>query len=179
MAAEDIAAALQRVETVLRRRPEAGLHDDSQAVARWSGGLRVATSHANGTEVPTDMPGEYGGGGDRITPGWLVRAGFASCVATSIAMRAVRERIALESLEVRVDSRSDARGMMDVPEADGTPVNAGPLGMDLVVRIAAPGVAAERLRTLVEESHRGSPMSAAIQLPVPVALRVEVAEEAR
>ena len=176
MAAEDIAAALQRVEAVLRRRPEAGFHEDSQAVARWSGGLTVVASHANGTEVPTDMPGEFGGSGDRVTPGWLLRAGFASCVATRIAMGAATERIELAQLEVRVDSHSDARGMLDVAEADGTPVNAGPLDMQLWVRISAPGVAPERLRTLVEESHRCSPMSSAIQLAVPVTLRVEVGD---
>jgi uncharacterized OsmC-like protein len=176
MAAEDIAAALQRVEAVLRRRPEAGLHEDSQAVARWTGGLTVLASHANGTQVPTDMPGEFGGGGDRVTPGWLLRAGFASCVATRIAMGAATEGIELEQLEVRVDSRSDARGMLDVAEADGTPVNAGPLEMQLSVRIAAPGIAPQRLRALVEESHRCSPMSAAVQLPVPVSLRIEVGD---
>lgn len=176
MAAEDIAAAMQRVEAVLRRRPEAGFHEDSQAVARWTGGLGVIASHANGTEVPTDMPGEFGGSGDRVTPGWLLRAGFASCVATRIAMGAAAERIELAQLEVRVDSHSDARGMLDVAEADGTPVNAGPLDMQLWVRISAPGVAPERLRTLVEESHRCSPMSSAIQLAVPVTLRIEVGD---
>lgn len=176
MAAEDIAAALQRVEAVLRRRPEAGLHEDSQAVARWTGGLTVLASHANGTQVPTDMPGEFGGGGERVTPGWLLRAGFASCVVTCIAMGAAAEGIELEELEVRVDSHSDSRGLMGIADADGTPVNAGPLDMQLSVRISAPGVAPERLRTLVEKSHRCSPMSSAVQLPVPVALLVEVGE---
>ncbi|MBT2322283.1 OsmC family protein [Variovorax paradoxus] len=176
MAAEDIAAALERAETVLRRRPEAGLHEDSQAVARWTGGLGMVASHANGTEVLTDMPGEFGGSGERITPGWLLRAGFASCVATCIAMSAARQRIELEALEVRVDSRSDARGLLDLAEADGRPVNAGPLDMQLLVRISAPGVASERLRTLVEESHRCSPMSSAVQLAVPVSLCIEVGE---
>lgn len=174
MAAEDIAAALQRVEAVFRRRPEAGLHEDSQAVARWTGGLGVISSHANGTKVATDMPGEFGGIGEQVTPGWLLRAGLASCVATRIAMGAATEQIELEALEVRVDSRTDSRGMLDIAQADGTPVNAGPLDMQLVVRISAPGVAPERLRALVEESHRCSPMSSAIQFPVPVALRIEV-----
>ena len=79
MATQDIAAALQRVEAVLTRRPEAGVHDDSPAAARWQGGTRVVASHANGTEVASDMPGEFGGTGDLITPGWLFRAGLASC----------------------------------------------------------------------------------------------------
>jgi uncharacterized OsmC-like protein len=176
MPAQDIAAALQRVETVLRRRPEAGFHADSQAVARWAGGLRVVASHANGTQAATDMPGEFGGGGSDVTPGWLLRAGVASCVATRIAMGAAQQQLALSALEVRVDSHSDARGMLDVADGDGRPVNAGPLDMQLRVRIAGAGVAPERLRALVEESHRCSPMSAALQLAVPMSLHVEVSD---
>ena len=61
MATEDLAAALQRAETVLRRRPDMGLHDDAPATARWDGDTRVVASHANGTQVSTDMPGELGG----------------------------------------------------------------------------------------------------------------------
>ena len=177
MAAEDdIATALQRVEAALRRRPEAGYHADSQAVARWTGGLRVVASHSNGTQAATDMPSEFGGSGDKITPGWLLRAGVASCVATRIAMGAAQQKIDLDALEVRVDSHSDARGMLDVADADGSLVNAGPLDIELRVRISAPGVAPERLRTLVEESHRCSPMSAALQIAVPMTLHVEVSD---
>jgi hypothetical protein len=39
MAAQDIAAALQRVEPVLRRRPESGLHGDSPATACIGAGI--------------------------------------------------------------------------------------------------------------------------------------------
>ena len=81
MAAQDLAAALERVQSVLRRRPETGLHDDAPATARWDNGLRVVSHHANGTQVPTDMPSEFGGTGDHVTPGWLLRAGrrFVHC----------------------------------------------------------------------------------------------------
>ena len=72
-----------------------GMHDDAPATARWRGGTRVVTSHANGIEIPTDMPGELGGSGDRVTPGWLFRAGLASCAATRIAMGAAAEGIEL------------------------------------------------------------------------------------
>jgi uncharacterized OsmC-like protein len=176
-AQQDVAAALRRMETVLRRHPETGHHADSQAVARWTGGLKVTASHANGTEAATDMPEAMGGDGAAVTPGWLLRAGVASCVATRIAMGAAQQQIALKTLEVSVDSHSDARGMLDVADADGHAVNAGPLDMALRVRISAAGdVAPERLRTLVEQSHRSSPMSAALQLAVPLTLQVEVGE---
>jgi uncharacterized OsmC-like protein len=176
MAAAEIAAAWQRTTSVLRRRPEAGLHDDAPATARWSGGTRVVTEHANGTQVETDMPREMGGSGDRVSPGWLLRAGMASCTATRIAMAAAAEGIELQALEVLASSRSDARGLLGMADADGAAISAGPRDMRLLVRIAAHGVPAQRLQALVEESYRCSPMARAVQDAVPVALHIEIAD---
>jgi uncharacterized OsmC-like protein len=161
---------------VLRRRPEAGLHDDAPATARWSGGTRVVTEHANGTQVETDMPKEMGGSGDRVSPGWLLRAGMASCTATRIAMAAAAEGIELQALEVLASSRSDTRGLLGMADADGEAISAGPRDMQLLVRIAAHGVPAQRLQALVEESYRCSPMARAVQDAVPVALHIEIAD---
>ena len=174
MAAEQIAAAWRRSESLLQRRPEAGLHEDSTATARWDGGLRIAASHANGTQVLTDMPAELGGGGDRVTPGWLLRAGFASCTATRIAMAAAAEQIELQALEVSASSRSDLRGLLGMADAGGTRVDAGPRDVEMRVRISARGVPEQRLRALVEESYRCSPMARALTNAVPVALRIEI-----
>ena len=174
MRTQEIAAAMQRVEAVLQRRPEAGLHDDAPAAARWTHGTRVVTSHANGVQLPTDMPTELGGSGDQVTPGWLFRAGIASCAATTVALAAARADVQLSLLEVRTGSRSDARGLLGLPEADGTPVCAGPVEVQLDVRIAAPGMAPERLRALVEDALKRSPMPNALVRPTPMALRIEV-----
>lgn len=95
MAAADIAKALQRVESVLRRRPDSGLNDDAPATARWDGGTRMVANHPSGKQVLTDMPAEIGGSGDQVTPGWLFRAALASCTATRIAMAAAAQGIAL------------------------------------------------------------------------------------
>jgi uncharacterized OsmC-like protein len=174
MAAQEIAAALQRLKSVLRRRPQAGLHDDAAATAHWDGGMRVIACHDNGTKVLTDMPRELGGSGDQVTPGWLLRAGFASCTATCIGMAAAAEGIALQTLEVQARSRSDTRGMLGLAGVDGEPVNAGPRDMQMLVRISAHGVSEQRLRVLVEESYRCSPMACALEDRVPVALRIEI-----
>lgn len=163
MAAKDVAAAMQRAQAVFQRRPEAGLHDDSVAKASWSGGTRIVSSHANGTQVSTDMPGELGGTGDRVTPGWLFRAGIASCSATAIAMVAASEEIELTSLEVQASSRSDARGLLGMVEADGRPVYAGVRDVQLHVRIAASNATSERLRALVGKSLQRSPMGTTIE----------------
>jgi uncharacterized OsmC-like protein len=176
MATQDIAAALRRVHAVLQRRPETGLEDDSVATVRWNGGLRTIASHANGRQTATDVPVELGGGGDQVTPGWLLRAGVASCTATSIAIAAAAEGVELDMLEVRVSSRSHTCGMLGIAGADGTPVYAGPTDMRMDVKIAARGVPAQRLRTLVEEAQRRSPMARAVEDAVPVALHIDIDE---
>jgi uncharacterized OsmC-like protein len=174
MASQQIAAAMQRVESVLKRRPEVGLHDDAPATARWESGTRVVSSHANGTRLLTDMPTELGGSGEQVTPGWLFRAGLASCLATRIAMGAAVAGFELAMLEVLASSRSDARGIFGMSEASGEPVCAGPRDIQVLVRIAAPGVSPERLRFLIEESNRCSPVSAAARDEVPMTLCIEV-----
>jgi uncharacterized OsmC-like protein len=174
MSMHEVAAAMQRVETVLRRRPEAGVHDDAPATASWQSGTRVVASHANGTTVSTDMPAEFGGSGDRVSPGWLFRAGMAACASTTIAMQAARLGVALSALEVQARSRSDSRGLLGMTDATGEAVPAGPLAIELSVRIAAPGVEPEKLRELVESSYRCSPIPDAVRRATPLDLHVEV-----
>jgi uncharacterized OsmC-like protein len=175
MGMPEIAAALERVRNVLRRRPETGLHDDSVSVARWQGGLRIVASHANGTSIETDMPGEFGGSGDRVTPGWLFRSGVGACAATTIVTSAAAQGIELDTLEVSVRSRSDSRGMLGIAGAGGQPVSAAPQDLTLHVRIAAAGVAPDRLRALVAEGCRCSPIPSAVQQALPLAIEVETA----
>jgi organic hydroperoxide reductase OsmC/OhrA len=176
MSAQEVAAALQRAEAILQRRPGAGVHPEAPATARWEGGTRIVASHANGSRMATDMPTELGGAGNDVdvTPGWLFRAGFASCAATCIAMGAAARGIELESLEVTASSRSDLRGLLGMTDADGTPVYAGPRDVELVVRVRAPGVDPDRLRELIEERYRCSPISSAVSSAMPVDLRIVV-----
>ena len=175
MTTQQLAAALQRAEAALRRRPAMGLHDDAPAVARWQTGTRVVAQHANGAQIPTDMPQELGGSGDQVTPGWLFRAGLASCAATTIAMAAARAGIELSNLEVRAASRSDTRGLLAMAGADGETVSATPSDLQVQVRIGAPGVEPARQRSLVEASCRCSPVPNAVREAVAVDLRIEVA----
>ena len=151
-----------------------GLHDEAPATARWQGGTRVVASHANGAQMATDMPSELGGAGKDVTPGWLFRAGFASCTATCIAMGAAAKGIELTTLEVRAMSRSDLRGLFGMAELSGERVPAGPRDVRLVVKIAARGVDAQQLRSLVEQSYCCSPISSAVREAVPVEVDIEI-----
>jgi uncharacterized OsmC-like protein len=174
MTTATIATALERVRSVLARRPEAALHADDPAIARWEQGLRVVSRHARGTHIATDMPRELGGEGQEVTPGWLLRAALASCLATRIAVEAVEREIVISQLEVVASSESDARGLFGMTDAAGERIPPGPLAVQLRVRIAAANVSAETLRTLIEESHRCSPMRCAVESSVPVSLAVDV-----
>jgi uncharacterized OsmC-like protein len=117
-----------------------------------------------------------GGTGDQVTAGWLMRAALAACTATRIAMSAAAVGIELTTLELLATSRSDTRGILGMTESDGSPIGAGPQDLRLHVTIAAHGVPAEKLRALVEESHRCSPVPCALQEQTPVELQVEVAD---
>jgi uncharacterized OsmC-like protein len=170
-----IADAIRRVETVLRRKPEAGQHDDAPATARWKSGARFVASHPNGAQVATDMPTELGGSGDQVTPGWLFRAGLAACSATSILMAAAAEGIELTVLEVDAGSRSDTRGLLGMSGVGGEAVYGGPGDVTLHVRIAAAGVEPERLRDVVRTGVARSPVPNVVTHATPLDLRIEVA----
>jgi uncharacterized OsmC-like protein len=174
MATQAISFAVNRVKAVLQRRPEVGLHDDPLATARWQGGFRVESSGPNDTVILTDMPSELGGSGDQVTPGWLFRASLASCLASSIALRAVSEGIELEVLEVQASSRSDARGLFGMADTGGNQVSAEPFDVQLRVRIVAAGVAPDRLRSLVEQSEQCSPIPSAVRHAVPLTVTVDL-----
>ncbi|RZL32350.1 MAG: OsmC family peroxiredoxin, partial [Rubrivivax sp.] len=131
MALHQIAAALERVAAVMRKRPDLALHDDTPARVRWEGGLRVAAVHDNGLRIETDMPRELGGSGEGGTPGWLLRAGTASCAVTCIVMNAAAQGVELLALDAWVSSRSDTRGLLGLAGEDGQAVAAAPVAMTL------------------------------------------------
>lgn len=174
MTMQVIASAVQRVESAFQRRPEAGVHDDAPAVARWVSGARVVTSHTDGIQVLTDMPKELGGSGDQVTPGWLFRAGLAACAATSITLAAATKGVALDALKVHVGSRSDARGLLGMLEPTGEPVFAGPFDVELRVQIAASNTTPEDLRDMVESCLRHSPIPCALTHAIPFALHIDI-----
>ena len=78
------------------------------------------------------------------------------------------------SLEAHASSRSDLRGLVGVAAPDGRTVPAGPLAIDLHVRIGAPGVDADTLRALVAATPGCSPVTCAVEQPLAVGLHVEV-----
>lgn len=172
--AAEIGAAIERAREAFRRRPEAAMHEDAPALARWVGGVQVAIAHPNGQQVQTDMPKQLGGSGEHVTAGWLLRSALAGCLTTTLVMAAAARGIALDRVEVRASSRSDARGILGVATADGMRVDPGPHDLQLEVHIAAAGVPAEQLRALVQEADALSAVSAAVRNGLMHPVRVEI-----
>lgn len=165
-----IARALRRVEEAFARKPALAVHDDTPARARWDGGLQARVELPGGGTLQTDLAPVMGGDGAGVPPGWLMRAGLASCLASAVALRAARLGITLRRLELQVHSVSDARGLLG-SEAD---VCAGPLSLRLDVAIEADGVDEATLRGLVAWADAHSPVSDALRRAIDPQLRVEV-----
>ena len=120
--------------------------------------------------VRTDMVASVGGTGSAPSPGWLLRAAEASCVATLIAMRAAMLGVRLTSVEVTVDSESDDRGLLGMDDS----VPAGPLSGRVIVRIAGDGVDASTLDTIARWGVKHCPVCDALERAVPIETVVEV-----
>jgi uncharacterized OsmC-like protein len=166
----DIATKIAGAREYLQAHRDEARYRDTAATAVVEDGLRVRATGPAGAEVVTDMSPGIGGAGSAPSPGWLFRAADASCIATLIAMRAAEQEIALDKLEVTVDSESDDFGILGIDEA----VPAGPLSMLVQVRLAAADIPEDRLRDLVAWGVAHCPVCDAAKRAVPVETRVEV-----
>jgi uncharacterized OsmC-like protein len=170
MGESEIATKLAAARTYLRSNREDARYRDSPATATVEGGLRVRTTDPAGAEIVSDMTEGVGGGGTAPSPGWLLRAANASCIATLIAMRAAEEAVELKGLQVTVDSESDDYGILGLDEA----VPSGPLSMRVVVRVGSASASEDRVRAIVAWGVAHCPVCDAVKRAVPVDVVVEV-----
>jgi uncharacterized OsmC-like protein len=94
---------------------------------------------------------------------------MASCTATTIAMRAARLGITLESLKVTVHSESDARGLAGI---DG--VSTALSGMRMSIEISGDNVSDQQLRDLAEIGEAQSPVNCTLRERPPLAIEVSL-----
>lgn len=162
-------ASLERAQRLFLEKPAAAKKPNAMATAVWRDGLSCEIAGPAGEKAVTDMPEPMGGSGAAPNPGWLLRAGMASCAATAIAMRAALSGVELRLLEVNVQSESDARGLVGIPDV---PTTLG--GMRMSIRIGADGVDAATLRELAAWGETHSPVSRTLRERPPVAVEVVV-----
>lgn len=168
MTHERIRQAIERATEYLSEHPADARSTDSVALATIVDGLVVRVSGPNGETLTTDMVPSVGGTASAPSPGWLLRAAEASCVATVIAMRAATLQIELDVLEVSVDSESDDRGILGIDAS----VPAGPLSGRVRVRIVAEGVPPAALDEIARWGVAHCPVCDALEREVPVTTEV-------
>jgi uncharacterized OsmC-like protein len=169
----DIAKAIAEARSYLTTNPAEARYRDGGAPASVEGGLRVRVVGPDGATLVTDMVTGIGGGGSAPSPAWMFRAGYASCVATLIAMRAAEDGFSIEGLQVSVDSESDDQGILGI----SAEVPAGPLSMRVVVRspTRTDGGDLGRIRAAIEAAVARCPVHDAVVRAVPVEVVIEMA----
>ena len=160
--------ALERAHRVFLDKPSAARKPNAMATAVWRDGLRCEVAGPGG-ERGTDMPEAMGGKGVGSNPGWLLRASMASCAATAIAMRAAMLGIELRSLEVTVESESDARGLVGIA---GIPTALD--GIRMTIKIGADSVPEPQLRELAAWGEAHSAVSCTLRERPQVAVEIAV-----
>jgi uncharacterized OsmC-like protein len=166
------------IEYLTNNRAEAK-YTDSPATARLAppDGLAVEVTGPDNARLKTDMPRSVGGANTAPSPGWILRAAEASCIATLIGMRAAQLQVALQEVEVTVDSESDDYGILGIRDD----VPAGPLSTRVTVRINAAPPATDAattptlLREIVDWAIVHCPVIDAVRRAVPVNLEVTIA----
>ncbi len=164
----DIATAIAAARTWVTSNRAEARYRDGAASAVIEDGLRTRVTAPDGASVVTDMSEGIGGGATAPSPGWLLRAANASCIATLIAMRAAELGVRLDGLEVVVDSESDDAGILDVDAS----VPAGPLSMRVVVRVDGASVPDADVREIVAWGVAHCPVCDAIKRALPVTVEV-------
>jgi uncharacterized OsmC-like protein len=164
-----IAEAVANATSHLTEHPGEARYRDSAAVARLVDGLRVDVRGADDSSLRTDMPKGIGGTATAPSPGWILRAAIASCVASLVAIRAAVLGWELASIEVSVDSESDDRGILGM--ADDIP--AGPLSTRIAVSVEAPGKARREVEGLIRWAVDHCPSSDAMRRAVPLEVVIE------
>ena len=155
--------ALAQATAYLTTHPSEARYTDSAATAVLESGLAVTVQGPNGASVATDMPKSVGGGDGTPSPGWLLRAAQASCLATLIAMRAAQLGIELGRIEVVVDSESDDRGILGLDDS----VPAGPLSSRARVRIVRTELPPGQLNAIIRWAELHCPVQDAVSRAIP------------
>jgi uncharacterized OsmC-like protein len=163
-----IAESVAKASAYLTEHPEEARYRDSSALARIESGLLVTVSGPAGESLRTDMPLGIGGTATAPSPGWLLRAAAASCVASLIAIRAAATNVTLGSVEVEVDSESDDRGILGLDDA----IPAGALSTRVIASIEAPGLDLPALEALVRWAIEHCPVTDTISRAVPLEIEI-------
>jgi uncharacterized OsmC-like protein len=161
-----IADAVSAASRYLTEHPEEARYRDSAARAHLTSGIRVEVTGPGHERLVTDMPPGIGGSATAPSPGWILRAAAASCVASLIAIRAAATGAEIRSVDVEVDSESDDRGILGL----NATIPAGALSTKVVVSIDAPALDDAAKEALVAWAVEHCPVTDTIRRAVPLTI---------
>ena len=171
MSSDSIRTAIQGAVDYLTEHPGDARATDSFATATVEDGLRCVVRGPDGAETHTDMVTSVGGANSAPSPGWLLRAATASCVATLIAMKAALEGLELRGIEVTVDSKSNDLGILGIDDE----VQAGPSSVSVRVKIEATDGEADKVQEIVRWADEHCPVTDLTRRNIPVTLETQIA----
>ena len=163
-----IADAVSAASLYLAEHPDEARYRDSAARAHLTSGLAVEVSGPGGERMTTDMPKGIGGTASAPSPGWMLRAAAAACVASLIAIRAAATQLDVRSIDVEVDSESDDRGILGLDPS----VPAGALSVRVAVTIDGPALDKSISESLVAWAVEHCPVTDTIARAVPLSIEV-------
>ena len=170
MSTESIRTALNGAIDYLTQNRADARATDSYATATMEDDLRCTVTGPDGATAVTDMVPAVGGANSAPSPGWLLRAAIASCVATLVTMKAALEEVEVGSVEVTVDSESDDLGILGIDDD----VPAGPMSVSVRVKVEAPGSDRARVEEIVRWAEAHCPVSEATRRAVPLDLAIDI-----
>jgi uncharacterized OsmC-like protein len=157
MSNETVGQALEKTAKLFQSEPTKAKVSTPPVTASLVNGLVCRINGTRG-EVQTDMPPPMGGLASAETPGWFMRAGLASCIATMIATRAAQLGITLDTLEVTILSEVDYRGMLGLDDSIAPAMT----NLRPQIKISAAGVSEAALSELVRWGEQHSPVARTI-----------------
>jgi uncharacterized OsmC-like protein len=169
MSDTSIREAIGRLSAAISADPSKARAKNASASARITEGLKCEVTGPRGERAVTDMPPAMGGDATGPNPGWLLRAAMASCTATVVAMRAAKLGIVLSTLEVKVESESDNRGLLGLDER----ISAGLETLRTTVRVGG-NAESQSLRELVAWADAHSPVGCTVRRAPACSLEIEV-----
>jgi uncharacterized OsmC-like protein len=164
-----IGDAVAAASAYLAEHPDDARYRDSAARAHLTSGLTVEVTGPGGERMTTDMPRGIGGTAAAPSPGWMLRAAAAACVASLIAIRAAATQVEIRSIDVEVDSESDDRGILGLDPS----VPAGAISMRVVVSVGAPALDKAAKESLVAWAVEHCPVTDSIARAVPLSIEVD------
>ena len=168
----NVRAAIEQISAAISADANKAQAKNVPATARLAEGLRCEVTGPSGQRMVTDMPRALGGQSSAPNPGWVLRCAWASCTASVIAMRAARLGVALEMLEVTVDTDSDLRGILGLDENIG----AGQQAVRTTVKIRG-SADPQTLREIAAWGEAHSPVACTVRNPPTSSLEIEVLEK--